>query len=746
MYEGMSSRSVRLGVAALAALALFAASGGAADAAPAKSRAKTGTDHRAIGGDYNHGKALRYSAKESDAAGPQEGGAVVGTVRSWPALDDENGVIYTKRYRLRGVGDNIEIWVAEDLAYPAGDCRNTIDGGAPITVTDAQVTSFIHQFDTNMYPKESLAFSVPPARDGSNNPTKKAYTKYYGLPNRSYLGHGDRIVTLVDNVRDSNYYRPQDPDGKTYIAGFFYSVFNQMTYRNVMTIDSFDWLHRTGSIDSQPDDTANPEYVACGNELGRAFGNPRGPDYEGTFAHEYQHLLEYYEDRDEVSWVNEGLSDWAQTLTGYVDPQIDPADKTADGHLATFLGWNTDLGGLYGGPEQSMTRWGDQGAPEILADYGAAYAFMQYLYSHFGGDSFMSALHREDKGGLEGLQAVLDTTSATPPKALDVVHDWLASMALDAAIEDGAAAPAWDAGALTTDSMRARINWDNPQAFESPGAPTNGADWVKLPSASSNVTFDGSASYPAQPMEWTQDGNRLYSGAGDDLDRAIARQVTVPAATPTIAVGMQYDTEPTWDFAFVQVYDTDTKTWVSLQNGSTTSDADLQADPRVVANLPGFTGTAGPSVQTFTVPAKYLDKPVWLAVRYITDGAVQGQGVWVDSLAVGGQPVADATTLGSWTSLTGAVPVPVSGWTVQVVGYDATRSGRAFVTLAPTADGTRVQSGSFTAAGLLGFTPDVAGVIVTADDPSEMVSDYARYTLSADGTRMPGGGEEPATP
>ena len=742
MITGLTSGRSRRAVVALATVALVAASGGAAQAAGKGKAVKSrGGDHRAIAGDYNGGKALRFSAKASGSGGAQEGGAVVGTVRQWPALDDELGVIYTKRYVLRGVGDNIEIWVAENLAYPAGDCRNTVDGGAPITVTDAQVASFIDEFDSNMYPKESQVFSVPPPRDGSNTPLKKAYTKYYGLPNRSYQGHGDRIVTLIDNVRDSNFYRPTDPDGKTYIAGFFYSVFNEMTNRNVMSIDSFDWLHRTGTFESQPDDTNTPDYAACSAEIGRTFGDRRGSDYEGTFAHEYQHLLEYYEDRDEVNWVNEGISDWAQTLTGYVNPKLDPTNARADSHIATFLGFNTQNGGLFGGPEQSMTRWGDQGAPEILSDYGAAYTFMEYLWSHFGGDSFMTALHREDAGGLPGLQKVLDAKVAAKPKAQDVIHDWLASMALDAAIEDGATPTAGSgpAAALSTSSMRGRINWSNPQAYASPGAPTNGADFVPLASATATTTFDGAASYTAQPVEWTADGNRLYSGKGDDLDRAIARQVTVPAANPTVSVGLQYDTEPAWDFAFVQIYDATAKKWVSLSNENTTSAADPGADPLVVANLPGFTGTAGPSVQTFTVPSAYTGSPVWLAVRYITDASVQGDGVWLDSLAVGGQAVAGANTLAGWTSLTGAVPVPVSGWTVQVVGISGTQVGRAILPL--TTNGNRVQSAPFTAAGLLGFTPTQTGVIVTADDPTETVADYAPYTLTSGGLVLPGGGE-----
>ena len=107
-------------------------------------------------------------------------------------------------------------------------------------------------------------------------------------------GQADDIVTLVDNVKDANFFDPSTPDGQTYIAGFFYSVFNDFVNRNVMTIDAFDWLHRTGA--TPPDDQADPAYAACAAEQGqsRPYGAPRPHLYEGTFAHEYQHLLESY--------------------------------------------------------------------------------------------------------------------------------------------------------------------------------------------------------------------------------------------------------------------------------------------------------------------------------------------------------------------------------------------------------------------------------------------------------------------
>ena len=96
-----------------------------------------------------------------------------------------------------------------------------------------------------------------------------------------------------------------------------------------MTIDAFDWLHRTGANPPNDPDPANQ----CLSRPARPFL------YEGTFAHEYQHLLEYYEDPDETSWVNEGLADWAQTLTGYVDPSLPITDQGFDSHIQSFLGY-----------------------------------------------------------------------------------------------------------------------------------------------------------------------------------------------------------------------------------------------------------------------------------------------------------------------------------------------------------------------------------------------------------------------
>ncbi len=748
------------------------------------------SDVKNVGPDYNHGKAKPFSAKESERAKtpPVKGPAKVGETKLWLADDDING-IYLKNYTLRGIGDHIEVWVADDTAFPQGDCRNAL-GLADIT--DQQVHSFIHEFDTNIYPKESEAFSVAPNRNGSKatlddilsdktNSKKKGESK---LPSDYWVGDGDNTVVLVDNVRDANFYHPSSPDGQTYIAGFFYSVFNEYLDRNIMTIDAYDWLHRTGA--NPPDNSQDADYQACES----ASGKPRPHMYEGTFAHEYQHLLEYYQDPDEVSWVNEGLSDYAQSLVGYVDTSVPVTDPAADSHIACFSGYLAAQG--YGGPENSLTRWGDQGGPEILCDYGAAYSFMQYLYGHYG-SAFLSALHQEPGNGLAGLQNVLDA-SGSPDSAQDVVHRWAATMALDNVVDNGATLTGGDPATYSEDSLGSQINWDatygdsnhdgtaddpGNEAYSTPGAAPNGSDYVRLGSADAtdrsylgagdltSVAFDGSGSRPASKVAWqvdatppasttagttcgtttpqgvsTVDDAAFYSGCGANLDRSVSRSVTVPAADPTLTFRSLWDTEQGWDFGFVQVYDAAQQKFVSVGCTDTAATADPGAVAAVKDNLPGFTGdSAGWKDESCDLSA-YAGQDVELAFRYVTDPGVNEAGWWVDDVAVGGTAVADGSSLAGWRTETQAHPVPVAGYTVQLVAY--TDDGQAaWVGRLPVARGTDGDfHGALTGAALravVGDSAQTVAALVMQDDPAETSGEYARYTLTANGVTQPGG-------
>ena len=172
-------RVTALGLTATAAMvaALVLPSGAATakpgdDGSPKVSKGRSG-DVKNVGPDYNQGKKVPFNKKslarfkaqvQQQNARQANGDHEVGDQLRWLALDDNTGQIYFKTYTMRGLGDHIQVWVADDRAFPAGDCRNTL---GLTDITDAQVSSFIDEFDGNIYPKESQSFSTPPARDGS---------------------------------------------------------------------------------------------------------------------------------------------------------------------------------------------------------------------------------------------------------------------------------------------------------------------------------------------------------------------------------------------------------------------------------------------------------------------------------------------------------------------------------------------------------------------------------------------------
>lgn len=768
-----------LGVATAIALAaalaspasLATAQPGTAKAAPTPAGAD-GTDLAPVEPNYNQGKSLPLDKSSVRAALRRQNAtaaaadAGVGDTKTWLALNDATGGIYVKDYVLRGIGDHIQVWVADDRQFPDGDCRNDLGS---TDITDDQVNGFVSEFDNNIYPAESESFSVPPSLDGTDAPLADILGEpadYYQVS----ADQADDIVVLVDNVRDSNFYEPASDDGQTYIAGFFYSLFNDYVNRNVMTIDAFDWLHRTGA--NPPDDTADQAYIDCAAALGqtRPFGAPRPRLYEGTFAHEYQHLLESYEDPDEASWVNEGLSDYAQSLVGYVDTTIPPDEAAADSHISCFTGF---LGENYGGPENSLTNWQDQGGPEILCDYGAAYSFMQYLFAKYG-EGFMSALHREDANGIEGLDAVLDQFGSSK-SAMDSIHDWASMMAIDGALDRSHKLVGGPYKWFNANTLSSKINWDTEQAYATPGAPPNGSDYVRLRDGRGrylsadqikSIRFTGARSLDPEPVEFTVSQTppdattadtscasvpagtgavALYSGCGSNLDRSIVQAVDVPAGGGQLSYDALWDTEEGWDAAFAQVSTDGGNTWTSLASEDTTTDHDPGAIPGVVDNLPGLTGDSGTWKTQHADLSAYAGQSVLIGFRYITDSGVDEGGFWVRNIDVAGTALS-SSSLDGWQTITQVNPVDVPGYFVRLVGYDA--QGRSYIKRMPIGNGYRASIGR------LPWSPwhghghrhathgkriTTVAAVVMMDDPSESITQYARYELKVNGVLQPGG-------
>jgi hypothetical protein len=689
--------------------------------------------------------------RNSRSSAAANGDPVVGDSFVWVGLDDFNGLLVLKFFTLRAIGTHGEVWVANNINFPTGDCRN----GPRTTITDAQVTYMLGEFDRNMWPKETATFSTAPDRDGTNETITSQVP-----PNIAALMHpqgaGNRTVILVDNVRDDNFFDTNNANGFSYIAGFFSGQLNDFFDRNIMTIDAYDWIHRTGA--NPPNDPVP------GNNCTSAPARPFL--YEGTFAHEYQHLLEHYADPDEVNWINEGLSDWAQTLTGYVDPSKPITDTGFDSHTQCFLGWLSvqtpaNPNPRAGGPENSLTRWGDQGDGEILCDYGAAYTMMEYLRGRFGPRT-MTLLHNGQANGIPGLDEALEARDKKMT-AQRVLHDWALMVALDGLIDQGSRISGnFGDRKVSTPTLHATVNWDSVDAYSTPGAPSNGSDYVRLRRANgsyvtgdeiTSIGFTGSQTLPTLPVQWVVDANppgqagdpALFSGAADDRDEMIIRQVAVPSGSPSLTFAGQWNEEEGWDFGFAQVSTDQGATYESLTCTDTTTQTNPDAISSVKENVPGFTGdSAGWRNQTCSLSA-YAGQSVLLAFRAINDPAVLGQtgnvppGFWVDDVMIGGTSISDGSSLAGWKSFTETRPNPVSGYTVRIISMRENTRGKIKVREL-TLTGNFELKGKAKVWKYVDRQADFVAAVVTYDDPSETATQYAPYRLTVNGVTQPGGG------
>ncbi|GIF07966.1 immune inhibitor A domain-containing protein [Actinoplanes siamensis] len=635
--------------------------------------------------------AARYRPQPT-ARSASAGTPPVGTVRSWVGLDDTGNDLYRKDYTLRAVGKHIEVWVANDIAFPAGDCRKNAT-----EVTDAQVADLVTQFDDNIYPKETAAFSTPPDRSGTHP----------GMAG-DFSGDGDKTVTLVDNIRDDNFFH--FPERPTYIAGFFSAQLNELFDRNVMTIDAYDWQHRLGATPKN-----EPTDDLCTSRPARPWM------YEGTFAHEWQHLLEYYIDPDKAEWLNEGLSDYAQTLVGYVDARRGVYHLGFDSHLACYQGFGT-VKTTYnanprqcGGPQNSLNLWDEGGPNEVLADYGITYELMIYLENRFG-PHIITAMHRDAQHhSLDALLAALPAGTVLT----DMLHDFQVMTLVDKEVgEPGGTVLGVARDRVTADGLRSTVNLANPATYNWPGAAPNGADFIRLPrGALTSVTFSGAHTLPSKPLAWTVDSEMLFSGNASDTDEMAARQTEVPRKDPVLRFTTTYGMEKGFDFGYVVVSADGGRTY-QVVAGDNTVKGPLGA---------GLTGQAAGVRQNYDLKA-YAGKKVLLGFRYVTDTAVNSGGWHLGNVSIGANKVPSGS-LDGWKSPTQWYPVPVRGWHVSLVGLGERRA--AVVPI------DQVEA-------LRGYPKVVA--IVAQDDPTGTVTQYAPYTLTVDGVVQPGGGQAASAP
>lgn len=489
-----------------------------------------------------------------------------------------------KDFTLRSVGENVEIWVANDLAYGPKNPKPAD------VVTQAQVDKLRTEFDSKMYPVATQFFGTPDKLDGSN----ATVPGMVGLPENYYEG-SDKVIMLVDNVQDEGW---NDPSYPFFVAGFFWQTLENYTDRNIITIDTNSWETRLENT------------------------------FFATTIHELQHLIHADNDGAEETWLNEGMSTFSEFLGGY-------------GHGEGSINFYLDH------PENSLVNWDEHGTaktgPETIADYGQVYLFTLYMYDKFGKE-FIRELAVD--GTSQGMTSVNETLKryGSDKTFTEVYQDFMTALTLDdSKVSSDYNFDSIDLRELPVGAgVRGKtVDFEKAKTFEKEGVPAWGGDFKEFNFGKDvrGLEFDG---VDFLPLQWSTVADPKGSGAkmlhannGDEADQALIFSATVPAADAKLTFDHFYDIEEQWDFGMVQVSTDNGETWTSLQNDNTRSDVVEEGYPTIKENVPGFTGTNSDwTTETFDLSA-YAGKDVLVSFRNLTDWGSNNPGWFVKNVKLG---------------------------------------------------------------------------------------------------------------
>ncbi|MCL4833929.1 MAG: immune inhibitor A [Caldilineaceae bacterium] len=340
--------------------------------------------------------------------------------------------------------------------------------------------------------------------------------------------------------------------------------------------------------------------------------------YETVLAHEFQHMIHWYNDRNEETWVNEGLSELAQEVAGY------PPDT---GFASVFASI----------PDTQLNTWSDNPAGNG-EHYGSAYLFMAYLLQRFGED-VTKAVVAHPANGIAGVSEALAETGH-PLTFQDVFADWLvANYANDPDALGGNGLYGYkqlQAPSPSADKTFRRY----PVEKRSSTVRNFGADYLEL-QGSGDVTFRFRGNTETRLANVTPfSGQKMFwSNRADDSDSRLTQFFDFSGVAPGTALEMRanlwYDIENDYDYLYLLVSEDDKK-WEILPGQRTTTE-----DPSGNSFGHAYTGESSPSgdeipewIEERYDLSAWAGKKVSLRFEYVTDDAVNYPGAFVDDISI----------------------------------------------------------------------------------------------------------------
>jgi len=338
----------------------------------------------------------------------------------------------------------------------------------------------------------------------------------------------------------------------------------------------------------------------------------------GVLAHEFQHMIHWYRDRNETSWLNEGFSELATLLTGLRE------GPTHDYYYAD-------------NPDSQLNDWpNDPNA--TIPHYGSSFLFVTYFLDRFGSEA-TKALVSDDLNGLQSVDKVLQDLEIVDPDTGSIITadefflDWVVTNYIK---DDYNVSDRFD----YSNYPDAPIFYPTESIDQCPTGVVYrdvhqyGVDYIELNCQGSyRLKFEGQQSVQLLP-EYPHSGSyAFWSNKGDQSDMRLTREFDLSEVSGSITMNYWtwYDLEVDYDYIFLEI-STNGGEWRIIRAPSTTSE-----DPSGNSYGWGYNGLSGGDgswIQESVDLSAYAGETIQVRFEYITDAAVHGEGFLLDDVSI----------------------------------------------------------------------------------------------------------------
>jgi len=348
--------------------------------------------------------------------------------------------------------------------------------------------------------------------------------------------------------------------------------------------------------------------------------------YNGVLAHEFQHMIHWYRDRNESTWLNEGCSEMAMALNERSYRRSGEYD-VGGSDFAYMLQ-----------PDTQLTNWPEE--DDTSPHYGAAYLFMEYFLDRFGEEA-TKALVGHPENGMKSVDLVLQENLGLELTHKELFADWTVANLLDRPdLEDGRYGYS-QINPITPD-IAEELDFSGSSHRLNGTVSQYGVDYIEIngeqPIA---VTFTGETRVKLLDTDAYSGKYLWWSNREDESDSRLTRIVDLTdARTAELSFQTWYYIEDEWDYAYVAVGYTAEGSFPQDLN-----DARIQwrllDDPSLECTRSnpngnnygcGLTGQSNGWVKRTVDLSPYVGKTIAIRFEYVTDAAVNQPGLALDDI------------------------------------------------------------------------------------------------------------------